>query len=75
MQRYANRSGDSGVVAYSLGTGSIIVEFHGGKRYLYDQLRPGRQHVERMRALARRGRGLSSYISRHVRENYSAQLE
>lgn len=75
MQPYANRSGDSGVVAYLLGTGSIIVEFHGGARYLYDRVRPGREHVARMTVLAREGRGLSSYISRNVRENYRAPLE
>ena len=74
MQRYANRSGHSGVVAYELGPGSITVKFAGGERYLYDADSPGADHVARMRALARDGQGLSTYISQHVREHYARKL-
>lgn len=73
MTPYANRSGDSGVVAYAIVGDAIVVEFDGGALYLYDAVRPGIAQVRRMRALARSGRGLSSYISREV-DDYRAKL-
>ncbi|KQW45544.1 MULTISPECIES: hypothetical protein [unclassified Roseateles] len=74
MHRYANRSGDSGVVAYGLGPGWITVEFAEGHVYLYDQGKPGAAAVGEMQRLAQAGRGLSSYISRAVRQNYAKRL-
>jgi len=75
MQRYANRSGHSGVVAYELGADAITVKFAGGDRYLYDVNTTGADHIARMRELARQGQGLSTYISQHVRERYSRKLD
>ena len=75
MQRYANRSGHSGVVAYELGADSITVKFTGGDRYLYDVGSTGADHIARMRKLAREGQGLSTYISRHVRDRYARKLD
>jgi len=75
MQRYANRSGHSGVVAYELGTDSITVKFTGGDRYLYDTDTTGADHIARMRELAREGQGLSTYISQHVRDRYARKLD
>ncbi|MGQ3054787.1 MAG: hypothetical protein ACT6S0_23615 [Roseateles sp.] len=72
--RYANRSGDSGVVAYGLGSGWITVEFAEGHVYLYDQGRPGAAVVTQMQRLAQAGQGLSRYISRNVRQNYAKRL-
>lgn len=74
MQRYANRDGGSGVVAYATGPAGIAVEFSNGAIYVYDLERPGRQAVTEMKRLAREGRGLSTYISRHVRDNYAKRL-
>lgn len=74
MQRYANRSGHSGVVAYELGAGSITVKFTGGDRYLYTEDSAGAVHIARMRELAESGRGLSTYISQHVRDRYASKL-
>ena len=74
MQRYANRSGDSGVVAYELGPRRIAVEFVDGSVYLYDARRPGAAAVAEMQRLAGAGLGLSSYISRFVRTNYARKL-
>lgn len=74
MQRYANRSGRSGVRAYEIGDDSITVEFSGGERYEYTAHSAGAAHLARMRALAQEGRGLSTYISRHVRERYARKL-
>lgn len=71
MQRYANRSGHSGVVAYELGADSITVKFTGGDRYLYTEDSAGAVHIARMRELAESGHGLSTYISQHVRDRYA----
>ena len=71
MQRYANRDGSSGVVAYATGPAGIAVEFTNGAIYVYDLERPGRQAVSEMKRLARQGRGLSTYISQHVRDCYA----
>jgi hypothetical protein len=72
MERYKNLSGDSGVVAYEIRDNGIIVEFVSGECYLYDERIPGTRTVEQMKALAQKGKGLSTYISRHVRKNYAA---
>lgn len=74
MQRYANLDGGSGVVAFAIGPAGIAVEFSNGAVYVYDLERPGRHAVADMKRLARAGRGLATYISRHVRENYAKKL-
>lgn len=74
MQRYANRSGESGVVAYEIGAGSITVEFVGGDRYLYTDESAGVAKIAKMRELALAGRGLSTFISRQVRTAYACKL-
>jgi hypothetical protein len=71
MERYQNLSGDSGVQSYECGPDSIKVRFRDGPTYLYDDVRPASQHVRRMKELARAGRGLSTYISQHVRTDYA----
>lgn len=70
---YVHR-GDVGVIAYALLPDAIVVRFHGGPTYRYGPRHPGAAHVEAMKRLACAGRGLSSYISRHVRDDYEAQL-
>jgi hypothetical protein len=70
-RRYQNLSGDSGVTRYAIGTDRIDVQFDGPFVYTYDSARPGAPHVERMKLLAVAGRGLSTYISIHVKNEYS----
>ena len=74
MERYKNLSGNSGVSGYAIGPDYIDVAFAGGDRYRYDGQRPGPRDVEAMKRLARKGRGLSTYISTHVRERYARKL-
>ena len=71
MERYANRGGDSGVVAYDIDAGQIVVEFGDGWRYLYTEESAGGANVARMQALARAGEGLGGFINRHVRDDYA----
>jgi len=74
MSRYANRQGSSGVVSYEIGDEAIAIEFSGGDIYLYTYRNPGKRHVEAMKKLARKGEGLSTYISRHVRDRFERKI-
>jgi hypothetical protein len=70
MDRYANKDGDSGVVAYEIAVDSIKFQFSDGKTNTYNAIRPGAQTVNEMKKLAIEGRGFNSYINRIVRKNY-----
>ena len=67
--KYRNIKGDSGVTAYEAGADSIKVVFN-NTVYLYTYNNPGKKHVEKMKELAKDGRGLSTYISRNVKDKY-----
>jgi hypothetical protein len=74
MERYKNLNGNSGIMSYDIGRDSIIVMFRGGHTYLYNYVVTGKVHIEKMKKLARKGIGLSTYISRHVKDRYAEQL-
>ena len=74
MRLYGNSSGNSGVKAYAIRQGAIEVEFVNGQAYLYDDAHTGPARIRRMQRLARAGRGLSTYISREVRQAYARRL-
>ena len=74
MQRYDNHSGHSGVVAYDIDAGQIVVQFRNGERYVYTEDSAGAANIARMQELARAGRGLSSYISQHVHDGYARKI-
>jgi hypothetical protein len=73
LTRYGNRAGNSGVVAYEIRRGGIRVEFVDGRIYTYTYRSAGRENVECMKFLARSGRGLSGFISTHVKDRYAAR--
>lgn len=73
-ERYESLSGDSGVVSYDLGADSITLQFKNGVVYLYNAEKPGKEHVERMKQLAKAGSGLSTYVSQHVKDAYARRL-
>lgn len=75
MQRYNNLSGQSGVVAYEIGTDSITIEFVGGERYLYTGRSAGAENIAKMQELALAGRGLSTFVSQHIRTRYARKLD
>ena len=72
MKKYKGLSGDSGVIAYQLGDESIRVKFVDGAVYTYSYVSTGRVHIEQMKVLAESGRGLSTYISKYVRDKYES---
>ena len=61
-------------MAYATGPSGIAVEFTNGAIYVYDLEHPGPEAVSNMKRLARAGRGLSTYISQHVRDDYAKRL-
>jgi hypothetical protein len=48
------------------------LKFKDGRTYLYDYAKPGKVHVEEMKKLAVEGNGLTTYINKYVRDNYSS---
>ena len=74
MKRYGNQSRESGVVAYDIDAGQIIVQFRNGDRYLYTEDSAGAANIARMQELAKAGRGLSSFISQHVHDRYARKI-
>ena len=70
MEIYRNRSGNSGVVAFEIGLRWITVEFvpgsgsgSGERYYRYSAASAGEAALQEMHRLARRGRGLSTFIA------------
>jgi hypothetical protein len=75
MEHYQSKAGESGVVAYEIGRGSITVKFIGGEKYLYTDRSAGAKNIARMHRLAQTGRGLSTFISQHVHDRYARKLK
>jgi hypothetical protein len=74
MARYLGLNGDTGVTGYWMGEDFIAIKFRDDGIYLYTTDKPGRVHLENMKSLARRGRGLTTYINKWVRGNYARKL-
>jgi hypothetical protein len=74
MKRYENLNGDSGVVAFVLSAGSIVVQFKDGWKYEYTDYSAGAMAVATMHRLAASGRGLGTFISIRVRKAYSRKF-
>jgi hypothetical protein len=75
MERYRNRSGNSGIAAYEIRAAAIVLRFNGGGTYLYDRSAPGADHVAAMQRLARAGEGLTTYVNQQVRGKYADRLD
>jgi hypothetical protein len=74
MQPYRHQGEDTGITGFHLAANSIAIEFKDGSRYLYDDRRPGRKHVEAMKKLAVAGHGLTTYINKYVRERFARKI-
>lgn len=74
MERYRNRGGDSGIVAYEIGSDFITVKFSDRSVYLYTYRSAGSANIEHMKRLAIAGEGLNSFINRRVRKRYAKKL-
>lgn len=71
MKVYKNLDGNAGVVLYEIGNEDITVRFAGSRKlYKYSYAKAGKEHVENMKILAEKGKGLTTYISRFVHDLY-----
>ncbi|ANH83113.1 hypothetical protein A8C56_20920 [Niabella ginsenosidivorans] len=71
MERYKNTGGNSGISFFETGTDYILVKFSDTARpYKYSYQKAGCCHVEKMKALARKGSGLNTYINQYVKDLY-----
>ena len=75
MKRYKDIAGNSGVTAYDITPESISVEFNHDAVYRYTYTSAGKRNIEKMKQLADEGKGLSTYISQHVKDKYESQLK
>ena len=75
MKKYKDITTNSGVTAYETGNESISVEFNYDAIYLYTYASAGKRRIEKMKRLAVEGKGLSTYISREVKEKYEQKLK
>jgi len=73
MAQYGDRAKSHGVVRYELGQDSIDVEFTSGWIYHFSYEKTGAMRVERMKALAESGHGLSTFISKHVKNRFESR--
>jgi hypothetical protein len=72
---YANLGGNSGISNYEIVGSSIIIEFvQTNYRYVCNTAKPGPEHVQTMMNLAKRGKGLATYISQHVGPTYARKI-
>ena len=70
MIKYKNLSQESGILNYAILTDGIRVQWVGGDIYYYSNDSTGEEHIVEMKRLAEKGRGLATYISQNVRDNY-----
>lgn len=75
MQRYKNLQRNSGVLAFELGDDFIKVEFENHGVYLYTAESAGREKIEAMKKRALAGKGLSTFISQHVKNQYASKIK
>ncbi|HEY9138680.1 MAG TPA: hypothetical protein VIM67_10435 [Terriglobus sp.] len=75
FQPYRKVRGASGVVAYAVVDDAMHVQFRNGDVYVYTPAATGRLHLKVMRQLARAGAGLSTYISRQVKDRYTLKYK
>ena len=73
MQQYGGNSKKHGVRAFEIGPDSIDVEFTSGWIYHFSYQKPGQPRVEKMKQLAESGHGLSTFISKHVKNRFESR--
>ncbi|WP_428660990.1 hypothetical protein [Runella sp.] len=73
MERYQNLSGESGIYAYEIDDKSIKVQFKDGTFYLYTYESAGESNIEKMKELAKAGRGLNGFVMDFVKNKYDSK--
>lgn len=71
MEQYLNLSGNSPVTHYQINDDNITVWFKGNpKAYIYPEYLTGSHHLTQLKSNAQRGKGLSAYITKNVRDKF-----
>lgn len=66
MTRYRSKSGkNSGVTGFNIGEDYIVVQFNFEQEYKYTYKSAGASVIEKMKTLAEKQKGLSTFISRN----------
>ena len=73
MHPYGDHTRQHGAIAYEIGPESIEVEFTSGWIYRFSYENPGALRVDRMKELAVSGRGLSTFISKHLKNRFESR--
>lgn len=73
MQKYKDITGHSGVTDFEIGKDYIKVRFKSREVYNYSHTNPGKKQVETMKELALAGKGLSTFISQFVKDEYESK--
>jgi hypothetical protein len=72
---YKSGNPNAGVLNNEVAERAIVLEFGDHRfRCVYDEVSPGAAHVRAMIRLTKQGKGLTTYVNQHVRENYAAKL-
>ncbi len=74
MKPYKNLGGNSGIKAYEMLPDAIKIEFSDGNVYLYNHTHTGLREIKIMKALAKKGIGLTTFINQQVRGNFAEKL-
>ena len=73
MTPYRGNPKKHGVLAYEIQAEAIDIEFTSGWIYRFSYEKPGALRVERMKELAESGQGLSTFISKHVKNRFESR--
>jgi hypothetical protein len=73
MRQYGGNNKKRGVRGFEIGPDSIDVEFTSGWIYHFSYQKPGQPRVEKMKQLAESGHGLSTFISKHVKNRFESR--
>jgi hypothetical protein len=76
MEPYGNLSGNSSVEAYEIGDDYIQIKFYpttglSRTNYKFTKESVGEENFEKMKEMAKEGRGLNHFVKYSVRELYS----
>jgi hypothetical protein len=67
MHPYKNLSKNAGILAYDFAGNDIIVKFTNNVIYLYTEKENGKEQIEKMKKLAEKGEGLTTYINQNIK--------
>lgn len=70
MKRYGDQKGNSGIRGYESGEDFIVIWFKDCSKYKYSYKSAGANHIEEMKSLAAKGKGLNTYPNTHVSDRF-----